>query len=444
MSNAPVPEDKIQEFIRLRRLGKSCHEIARMLDFNPSTVSKAIKKYAPEIVAGEPPPRRPRANGEVTDRRDVDGTILVTRDDRPATVEEMMAACGADPKTWVPQYFTGNAWQGFAKMKVEGADKLQKVQLFQSKLTLKKIIGEEMEAAILEFVQKHVRPVTPIGGRRRTGAADPFMVSWGLWDAHLGMYAWNSEVGADFDCDIARHRILNSVDDIAQELERYPIARIVMPIGNDFMHFDSVRNTTAFGQHFLDTDTRFARVFQIGLECLAYMIERAAQIAPRVDVLYVPGNHDTTSSYALCAALQQRYRNEENITVDLGANPRKYITHGGVLLGFDHGGDARAPQLAQIFATEARKEWSASTYREIQVGHTHQKREQNYAGTVPTNGVLVRTNPALCNVDLWHHRQGLIGEPMKSVEAWRYDTIGFRGSHVAWARDEEPKGKTTK
>lgn len=434
--NPPLSEDKVRRVVELRRAGMSLRQIAKEIGCHHSTAAKVISSYLPPGPPGEPPPRDAR-HGKVIDKTDVDGTIEMFRADRPPTAEELMAACELDRRLWIPQYFTPNVWQGYARVKVgDGKEEIKKVNLYQSKLTCKRVVTEALEEAILQFARDVVAPKrAPVLDECRPRVGE-FMVAWGLWDAHLGMYAWNSETGADFDVEIATRRVYNSVDDMLAELSLYRVHRIVMPIGNDFMHFDSVRQRTAFGDHHLDTDTRFAKVFLAALLCLEYMVERALTVCDRVDLLYVPGNHDTTSSFALCAALSRRFLNDQRVTVDLGANPRKYVTHGGTLLGFDHGGDARAEQLALIFASEAREHWSRSTYREIQVGHTHQRRERNWSGLAPANGVLVRTNPALCNNDVWHHKQGLIGEPVKSVEAWRYDKVGYRGSHVAWARDD--------
>ncbi len=448
MGNQALSADRIQQIIALRRQGKSMFEIAQEVGISKGAVCENLKKYATRgtqaqpLPTGAPPPKGGKS-GTVVNRTDIDGSLEMIKMDRPPTVEEMMKACALDPRVWIPQYFKGNAWQGFAKMKVpgeKGLEEIRKVPLYQSMITCKRVITEELEAAILGFVRGNVKPLpAPKRSLRPTGEDRRFLVCWGLWDTHLGMYAWQSETGASFDVSIARARILNSIDDMLAELRPYPIERLVMPVGNDFLHFDSVRHKTAFGEHFLDTDTRFAKVYMIGLECLSYMVERAREIAPKVEILYIPGNHDTTSSFTLCAALQQRFRADPSVSVDLGANPRKYVTHGGVLLGFDHGAEAKAKQLAMIFATEAKEHWSRSTYREVQVGHTHQRAEEGFATVVPTNGVLVRTNPALCNNDMWHHRQGLIGEPVKSVEAWRYDKVGYRGSHVTWARDDARK-----
>jgi hypothetical protein len=253
------------------------------------------------------------------------------------------------------------------------------------------------------------------------------------------MYAWNMEVGADFDVDIAVRRVFNAIDDLMVELSLYPLSRIWIPVGNDFIHYDSVKHTTTFGDHFLDTDTRYAKVYQAAVMCMSYLIERCLEQCDDVEVFYVPGNHDTTTSYCLTSTLDQRYRLDDRVKVDLSMSPRKYKTYGGVILGFDHGKDCKPGQYPVIFGEEAKEHWSACTYKEVQIGHRHQRWERNYDGITPTNGILLRMNPSLCNVDSWHHRKGLIGEPVKSVECWRYDKIGYRGSHVAWARDDKNK-----
>lgn len=464
----------VNRIVKRHRQGISSREIGREEKIHHSTVARCILRYAGATghgdTGGEPPPGGVQVD-KVLDRTDLDGSTEVIKMDRPATVEEMRKWCGLDKRLYIPQYYKANTWQGFYKLKdlgvtdeaikfiweqgrrkvpldrvmaqgIPGGTGHKKVQLIQSKVVWKRVVTEQLEDAIVQFI----RWKTPKSGERvgpKTKKPKSVlklkeqMLVWGLWDAHIGMYAWQAECGADFDVDMACNRIFNSIDDMIEELKHYNIGRIVMPIGNDFLHFDSVKMTTTMGDHFLDTDTRYARVYLAGLRCLSYMIERGLEIADRLDLLYVPGNHDTTSSFGLCVALAQRYRGDKRIKVRLDPNPRKYVTYGGCIIGFHHGKDTRAERFPLIFGQEAKEYWSNSTYREVQIGHTHQRQEKNYAGVIPTNNLLVRTNPTLCNVDAWHHNKGLLGEPQKSVEAWRYDKVGYRGSHVAWARDDK-------
>ena len=201
------------------------------------------------------------------------------------------------------------------------------------------------------------------------------------------------------------------------------------------MHFDSVRQTTTYGDHHLDVDTRYQKVYLGALKCLTYIIEGFLSICDDVEIIYVPGNHDYTSGFTLAVALDQRYLRDPRVKTNLDMNPRKYITHGGTVIGFDHGKDVREANYPTVLACEAKELWAGSTWREMQIGHTHQRKERWYKGTTPTNGVLVRTNPSLSGTDAWHHGKGFLGEPIKSMEAWRYDESGYRGSHVALARD---------
>lgn len=386
-------------------------QIAEKLGVHRSTVSRQLGKTKTF-------PDNP--NGVAGDVIEVENVGEV----RP---DRMMELYGLDKKLWFPTRFNVS----IGKYGPRGS------------LSCKRIMAESLQSAILSYVRETVKPLRKLPTTRqlRSDLGD-FMVAWGLWDMHFGSYAWNSEVGADWDVDIACTRVANSIDDMVRELSPYRVTTIYMPIGNDFLHFDSNRMKTTFGEHYMDCDTRFARVYLAGLYSLTYMIRRATEICDDVRILYIPGNHDMSTAFTLCAGLLERFRDDDRVTVDLGANPRKYVLHGGSLVGFGHGNVPDA-QLKLIFAEEAHDLWSQSTYREFQRGHTHQRRAQEIPGVMPMNGLTIRTNPTLCNNDFWHHSKALIGESTRSVEAWRYNEDGYCGSHVSWARgDAHPKASS--
>lgn len=407
----------------LRCAGANFTEIAQRLGLDRGTVARRYREAYPE--SGGPPPL-----GATVQHA---GQSFEVEVDEPLTLDEICQKWDVDRKEWSPEFFKANTWQGFYRLQTE--DGHRKVRLYQTKASFKRLVADDVRKGVEAFARRVVMPLKPPKGvRPRRGE---YAVSWGLWDAHIGMYAWRSEVGADYDADIAARRICNSIDDMMLELSPYKIDRIFMPVGNDYMHFDSARMQTAFGEHSLDVDTRFARVYTIAIHCLAYMVDRALELTDRVEILYVPGNHDYTASLTLTACLQQRYRNDKRVKVDMGANPRKYRRYGGSLICWDHGHECKPNQYALIFGTEAKDDWAKTSYREVQIGHKHQKWEKVYEGVIPTNGLTIRRHPALCNVDAWHHGKGWIGEPMKAVEAFRYDQQGYRGSHCVWARDDE-------
>lgn len=408
---AKLTKEDVKRICERRAAGSTIQALAEAYDVDTATVRYHLKKHKVKAPAQLAPPSP--------------GDEMVLEGASEVTPEAMMRQYNLDPDRWVPTRFSVSVSRYGPR----------------ANLGCKRIMTDTIESMILKFVRENVRPLPkPKLGRIRRSRGKELAVV-GFWDLHVGAYAWNQETGSDWDVDIACKRAANAIDDVCAELTLYEVDKIVMPVGNDYFHMDSARMQTTHGEHYLDCDTRFGRVYLAGLKLMSYIVERAAELCPRVELLYIAGNHDTSTGFTLCAALNERYRNDPRINVDLRASPRKYLAYGGTVLGFDHG---KIPlnQLKMIFDNEAKQYISQSTYREIQVGHTHQRRAQDVAALTPTNGLTVRTNPSLCDADYWHFGKGLIGEPMRSIEAWRYDKVGYRGSHVAWARgDEHPAAR---
>lgn len=464
-----LSDDQRASIDKMHDQGMSNREIGRSLGITHKTVGKHLRGEGShgQFSTGEPLPDD-FEDGKIIQHPD--GSVDVQTIDHLMKPDEIMEKIGLDPKLYIDRWYKPNTWQSFYKLKeylcdatlerlislARGGGSLadvrksihaevghKKVQLYQSKVVFERKIDGVVENAIKEFMREHVKPLpkpslSKLRKKRNEGEGE--MVCWGLWDAHLGMYAFAEEVGEDYDIKIATKRVKNSVDDMVAELRLYKIERIVMPIGNDYLHFDSMKHETTAGT-VLDFDTRYTRVYRRGFECLVYMVERALELCDQVELLYVPGNHDTTSSFGLVHALGERFRNDPRVTVDDRMNPRKYVIHGQTAICFAHGKDANDNSYPLIFGDEMRldhpNEWFNVRYKEVQIGHKHQRLEKMYKSLSPLNGLLVRMNPSLSNVDAWHHSKAFVGEPMKSVEAWRYRRYGYTGSHVAWARDDE-------
>lgn len=435
MAKSKLSPSDIKRAVELRQGGATWREIGEELGVDHTSAMRAVKKHGtePADMNGGPPPRQ---LDEVIDRSEVDGTVSLCRHDRPPSVDELREAAGLGPE-WIAQFVKSNAWEGFYK--VDTPEGHRKVRLWQSKASFKRAIEEDLRLAIETFAGETVKPMakSKLLTTRKPVSEEGFCVAWGMYDAHLGSFAWAQETRhADFDINIAEKRVLNSIDDMILELAPYQIDRLIIPMGNDFMHYDGARMSTATGDHRLDTDTRYPKAWKTALRCLIYQVERALELCDNIEVLWVPGNHDSISSLTLCGAVEAYFRNDDRVDVDLGASPRKYRFHGGTILGFEHGQKIKPDRMPLIIAQECKKHWAASTWVEFHIGHRHQRAGTKYAATTPVNGVLVRTNPALCSADAWHSEQGFIGEPRPSVEAHRYDELGYRGTHVTWARDE--------
>lgn len=438
---------KINAILEAKSRGLTNAQIAKETKTAVGTVSKVLQGYGKNTDKNLPG----EVNLPVDGRNDTEGcgdTVIVTT--KPLSVEDMVKLFKIDTSRWVCTNFKTNIWQGFykaskiTKRTADGTNTQaahEKVALFQTTCSWKRVMTETMELALLDFLRAEVRPLPKPrlpqikkGDKVGSGA----LAVWGLWDAHLGMYAWHAEVGESMDLTKAVSRVTNNLDDMAAKLTAWPdrVEKIVMPVGNDFMHYDNARQRTTYGEHHLDADGRYGKVFQAGLKCLIYSIERALDVCDDIEVVFVPGNHDMHSGYALCVALSQRFFNDERVKFNLSPNPRKRFVYGETLIVFDHGQKATPVQLARIISEENRDVWGGCRFREVHVGHIHQARVREYESVTPTNGVKVCVNPALCNIDMYHHESGLIGEPVKSVEVRLYGTTGPTGTLVAWARDD--------
>ena len=169
------------------------------------------------------------------------------------------------------------------------------------------------------------------------------------------------------------------------------------------------------------------KTFRLGRQLLVDAINKLQQIAP-VDVIMVPGNHDFERNFYLGDSLESWFYNNENVTVDNSANPRKYYKYGEVLIGYTHGNEEKVTDLPLIMANEKPTEWALSTYREFHLGHLHHKKEIKFKSTEEYQGVTIRYFNSLSGSDSWHHKKGYIGAK-RSAEALLWDrTKGLKNN----------------
>lgn len=460
-----TPEE-IQEVLRLRADGLTLREIAKEVRRTYATVQTAVAKYGADpskIPAGKDAPPQESEIDILKDDTELDGSIrIVRRGQVTHHPDDLARRAGLNPLTWVAKTFRTGTYEQTYKLKHYLPDRLIKklialvkrgeglkeakeeinsaeyghrtVEMTTSRATFHHIMHEDVEETWKRWVKKYGGKPLP-KQRRKKPARSKLWVNYGYYDTHVGMYAYAKEVGANYDVAIAVTRVLNSIDDMILKLKDLgPIHTVFVPIGNDLGHFDSVKMTTAMGDHRLDIDTRFTWVFDGALTCMAYQVERLCEVADRVKMLYIPGNHDTSLSYGICRAMQQRFMKWPQVYADLEMNPRKYEYFGTCIVGFDHG-ECKPEKWATTFAAETRGAWDTCTYAEMNNGHTHQPKQMIIPMSTPTNSIYVRVHPSLCPPDSWHHKKQFIASPLKSVEALYYNEKGRIGDLVVHADD---------
>jgi hypothetical protein len=253
-----------------------------------------------------------------------------------------------------------------------------------------------------------------------------------LFDHHFGKYAWDQVGGHNYDLKIAETIYRNAVEDLLRYAAGFAVDEIAIPLGNDFMHFDNLAQTTTSGTH-VDSDGRFEKVYKVAFRAFVWAVETAATVAP-VRVICVPGNHDRNAAFTLAFATGIWFRHSDRVTVDDGPAERKRLRYRQVLLGYTHGNEEPHRDLPAIMAKEWGPDFAATTYHEWQLGHRHRAKETRWVGIDTHVGFRVRELASLSGTDGWHYRKGYIGSP-RTAEAFLYHGSGLRANYVAEARE---------
>lgn len=243
-------------------------------------------------------------------------------------------------------------------------------------------------------------------------------------DAHLGALAWGQETGeADYDLAIAARLYRQAVAALLARAAPHAPAKIVLRIGDDFLHVDSERNTTTGGTP-QDVDGRWKKVFRMAVSVAAHAVRGCAALAP-VEVVIVPGNHDALSAFTVGECLAALFAEDPRVTVQSSVTPRLYVEWGTVLLCFAHGDKEVPGNLPLLVATERPDAWARTRVREVHLGHLHRRRKM---AEDEFNGVRVRWLPSLKATDQWHASKGYT-TPHRATEAHLYSARrGYLGT----------------
>ena len=175
-----------------------------------------------------------------------------------------------------------------------------------------------------------------------------------LFDMHFGI------------ADLDYYR--NTLDEILTIVTSKHWDKIVIPIGQDLFHNDSITKGIT---------TKGTPIEKVNLKQAVYdaetfyfnLIDTALQSANEVSVIYSPGNHDKTVGWFFARILKTRY----GAIVDDSTAERKAIWWNGCFIGITHGDKhTDTPNgLRGKFTMEYPTLFATAKVREIHAGHLH-------------------------------------------------------------------------
>ena len=374
-----------------------------------------------------------------------DGTsaVLTCNSHTVRTLEGALATAQVDLDTWEPYRWVANKWDMGAKLKsrsgsgptAEYSEQLTATELWQVKVWLKRRVPYSLEVA-MEAAIKRLAEAAPKYPkiRARKPPAEPHLLEVAPVDAHFGKLAWAPETGNNYDLKIAERIYQEAIEELAGHAGAHAIERVLFVFGNDFFHIDNLMATTTGGTP-QDAEGRYPKIIETGFVAMVRALELLQGIAP-VDVLWIPGNHDYTASYHLARELGAWFSGCERITVDCGANPRKYYEYGAAMIGLTHGAEEKADRLVGIMPTEQPEMWARTKHREWHIGHTHARKALKTTAVDEKEGVVVRTLPSLSGIDAWHHKKAFFNRRAAEAYLWskRDGYVGHFSANVKGER----------
>lgn len=410
--------------ILARKLGTSTHKLrARLHILKKRQIRDAVEPNTPK------PSFR-----SVTTKGDKEAQVITGVSSTVRTLEDALIAGEVDTETWEVTNFVLNKWDSVAKVyQGDDGEALTAVELWQVKLWLKRKLpyyAQKAAESLLKRIEDKAPIHTPLPKVKRT--AESLMLELSAFDSHFGKLCWSPETLSDYDCKIAESYFQAAVIELLSHAKPYNVSKILIPIGQDFFHFNDSSNTTVNGTP-QDADTRFEKVFRTGVRAMERAIEECLKLAP-VELIYVPGNHDRFASWHMAEQLKARFHNCSDVTVDSEPTSRKFRKHGIVLLGFTHGNEENHRDLPGIMMAEATDLLPGTKHREFHLGHFHKSKEIRYtAGDQFGGGCAVRCLPSLAGVDSWHYRKGYVGNGQAAVAFFWSDKRGYLGHFSAAA-----------
>lgn len=265
--------------------------------------------------------------------------------------------------------------------------------------------------AFVDALAERVEGGSRVPRYRRTRKAKEtgLLYEIGIYDPHIGMYAWGEETrGGDYDCKVAGDRVRAAVVDLADQAAGRDLDMIQFTLGGDILHIDNTDGVSRKSGHSFDVDTRFDHVIDHAIAACVDAIDIVATLAPVVNVVSVPGNHDPESGKWLQRVLTAYYQNDPRIQINQQKSDRKSLVWGNNLLTWAHGEKVPMNKWPSIIAAEFAQEWGQTGFRHHKMGHIHHEKGKRVDFEC-FPGLLVEYVEALCRTDAWHSGMGLLG-----------------------------------
>lgn len=237
-------------------------------------------------------------------------------------------------------------------------------------------------------------PRSPVSVPELDPEAEPALVIPMLTDVHLGAMLYR------VDAPSIRERVLESQLDLAGRCPQG--AKVLLPVGSDFLHFDNGLAKTASGRIQLQINAEPERLLWDATDLMIEVVDIWRSVGSQVDLRLVAGNHDRLLGASILQSLKLGYQNCADVQAHMDFDPRAYHADEAVgwLAGLSHGDGASAKKLPGLMPLDVPELWAKCKNRLYLTGHLHHEM------WAIENGVRLYQCPALAGTDRYHIERG--------------------------------------
>ena len=392
MGTHPVSNERLLEIIEVCNSCGTRYEAAAKLGICESVIRHHIRTAAARGLTGFKPVMEGFEVARVLTRQNQDGEITQTfvtqRPERsgpfeiPAghQIKGVSALVDADGR--VAQQWIKTLW--------DGSDNLAR-QIDTIKQELSGSIGRSELVEPPSYSNADLLTVYPVT------------------DTHLGQRSWAAECGADYDLKIAEKLILEYSADLIAAAPPSETA-IILNLG-DYFDIDNKQNRTPESGNALDVDSRYGKIFRIGLKVKRRMTEMCLRKHKRVEMAFVEGNHDPIGIAAMHAGFEMFFEDDPRVFVDPDVSAFFWREFGRNFISGAHGDKLRPAEMPGFMAANQPEIWGRTKFRYSYFGHVHH--HSKIGGEL--HGVICETLQTIAPRNAWAAARFDAWRSMKSI-----------------------------
>ena len=347
------------------------------------------------------------------------------------TPENVLAKFGYNPELWELQ-----TWR-FGKWEVAIADEDENRVCTTIKCVIKpkvksKLDIDEVVKISKEVFSKEIKPLKLSKQAKKPKLDDKKLLFITAIEAHLGKLSNTIDTNTTYDHKIVRDRVRKVFKETIELQEQQQCGTCLVIVGGDY--FNSESNGMTTGGTPQQNDTRYKKMYQVGLDLMAEGIISLRDKFNKVDIKLEAGNHSRDMEFFLYMALQQRFNGDDVIKFSDDYKYTQNYMFGQCGLFFNHG-EGNQKRLVNSIPAEFYDDYGKTKFRYLMEQHLHireVKQEQN--------GLISYRTPSICETDEWHYRQrfGLGVQPLQEIIVLHKD-YGITSNHFINFEDSKKK-----